>query len=445
MMSLASSSVSILPRAPVRAAARSTRRASPVFMPNVSIAMRSKGVNFDPLRVVVARRIRATPRSIAIRASTSERPPASELQRMTECEPARAPWWKGAAKGAAALALAAALTLGAPADALAARSSGRMGGSSFRSAAPSRSYSSPGAMSSSRSAMSSTGPSMMSRSMIAPTIFVPMGGYGYGMGMGGMGYGFGNLISLAFIAIVVMAFLDNIKNMFGGDGIQLGGDAIVNTLFGDNNPGGKTPVTWYPETITERSMHDMDLTSGDGLTHLYYSKGDELWPFGFGLSYTTFRFALDEQASRLTASTADMHEAHAAYYRRGGGNDPHAPLLCAVNVTNTGTVGSDVVVLGFLRNPTALAAEDHPLKELFSFERLKMLPAGATTQVLLSIPAQVISLVDAAGTERLVAADYPLELGVDGSAEGQAVRGGKLVLTGAARTLFEMPNFSSSN
>ena len=51
-----------------------------------------------------------------------------------------------------------------------------------------------------------------------------MGGYGYGMGMG---YGFGNIVSLAFIAIVLMAFLDNIKNMFGGDGIQLGGDAIA--------------------------------------------------------------------------------------------------------------------------------------------------------------------------------------------------------------------------
>lgn len=70
----------------------------------------------------------------------------------------------------------------------------------------------------------SAGPSMTSRSMIAPTIFVPMGGYGYGMGMG---YGFGNIVSLAFIAIVLMAFLDNIKNMFGGDGIQLGGDAIA--------------------------------------------------------------------------------------------------------------------------------------------------------------------------------------------------------------------------
>lgn len=65
---------------------------------------------------------------------------------------------------------------------------------------------------------------------------------------------------------------------------QLGGDAITNTLFGLNNPGGKTPVTWYPETITERSMYDMDISNGTGLTHLYYNKGDELWPFGFGAS-----------------------------------------------------------------------------------------------------------------------------------------------------------------
>lgn len=263
MMSLVSSSVSILPRAPVHAAARSTRRASPVFMPNASIAIRSNGVNFDPLRVVVARRIRATPRSIAIRASTSERPPA-ELQRMTECEPSGAPWWKGAAKGAAALALAAALTLGAPADALAARSSGRMGGSSFRSAAPSRSYSSPGAMSSSRTAMSSTGPSMMSRSMIAPTIFVPMGGYGYGMGMGGMGYGFGNLISLAFIAIVVMSFLDNIKNMFGGDGIQLGGDAIAVVKVQIGLLGMARDLQLDLEAIADKA----DTSSPDGLHYV---------------------------------------------------------------------------------------------------------------------------------------------------------------------------------
>ena len=222
-MSLTSSSVTILPR--VHVAARATRRASPVTNAPGRIIVRS-GVTFDPLRVLARRR--ASPRALAIRASASEPPasntrrPASELERIAG-DDSSAPWLKGAAKGAAAFALAASLVLAAPSDALAARSSGRMGGSSFRAAAPSRSYSSPSSSYSSSSTMSA-GPSMTSRSMIAPTIFVPMGGYGYGMGMG---YGFGNIVSLAFIAIVLMAFLDNIKNMFGGDGIQLGGDAIA--------------------------------------------------------------------------------------------------------------------------------------------------------------------------------------------------------------------------
>ena len=224
-MSLASSSVTILPR--VHGATRATRRASPVT--NASWAkpgliVRS-GVNFDPLRVLAHRR--ASPRALAIRASASEpasktRRPASELERIAG-DDSTAPWWKGAAKGAAAFALAASLVLAAPSDALAAKSSGRMGGSSFRSAAPSKSYSSPSSSYSSSSTMS-TGPSMTSRSVIAPTIVVPMGGYGYGMGMG---YGYGNIVTLAFIAIVLLAFLDNIKEMLGGGGVQLGGDAIA--------------------------------------------------------------------------------------------------------------------------------------------------------------------------------------------------------------------------
>ena len=220
-MSLTSSSVTILPR--VHVAARATRRAFPVTNAPGRIIVRS-GVTFDPLRVLARRR--ASPRALAIRASASEPPasntrrPASELERIAG-DDSSAPWWKGAARGAAAFALAASLVLAAPSDALAARSSGRMGGSSFRAAAPSRSYSSPSSSYSSSSTMS-TGPSMTSRSMIAPTIFVPMGGYG-----AGMGYGFGNIVSVAFIAIILMAFLDNIKNMFGGDGIQLGGDAIA--------------------------------------------------------------------------------------------------------------------------------------------------------------------------------------------------------------------------
>ena len=39
---------------------------------------------------------------------------------------------------------------------------------------------------------------------------------------------------------------------------QLGGDAIVNTLLGKNNPGGKSPITWYDDSILERSIYDMN-------------------------------------------------------------------------------------------------------------------------------------------------------------------------------------------
>ena len=50
---------------------------------------------------------------------------------------------------------------------------------------------------------------------------------------------------------------------------QLGGDAIVNTLLGLNNPGGKTPVTWYDESFAKsRPMDSMNLDTGDGLTHM---------------------------------------------------------------------------------------------------------------------------------------------------------------------------------
>ena len=165
-----------------------------------------------------------------------------------------------------------------------------------------------------------------------------------------------------------------------------------------------------------------------------------------GLSYTRFRFAVAGPTS-LTASTAAMHAAHREYYLRGGGAEV-SPLVYTVNVTNIGTVASDVVVLGFLRNPLPpLLDEQHsdeaaeappPQKELFNFERLRMLAPGATRQVRLSVPAQVLSLVDGRGTERLRAGQYGVEFGVKGAAEGE-VAVGTLRLVGEDRVVFEMP------
>lgn len=75
--------------------------------------------------------------------------------------------------------------------------------------------------------------------------------------------------------------------------------------------------------------------------------------FGFGLSYTTFRFAVDGPPT-LHASTDAMAAAHGDYYLQGGGAELlSSPLVYTVNVTNTGSVASDVVVLG-----THLSSED---------------------------------------------------------------------------------------
>ena len=70
---------------------------------------------------------------------------------------------------------------------------------------------------------------------------------------------------------------------------EMGGDAIANVLFGDVNPSGRLPVTYYTNAITQRDKSNMDLASDGGITYMYYD-GPVSWPFGFGLSYTTFAY-----------------------------------------------------------------------------------------------------------------------------------------------------------
>eukprot|EP00656_Telonema_subtile_P009230 TRINITY_DN14333_c0_g2_i1.p1 TRINITY_DN14333_c0_g2~~TRINITY_DN14333_c0_g2_i1.p1 ORF type:complete len:947 (-),score=234.31 TRINITY_DN14333_c0_g2_i1:226-3066(-) len=171
---------------------------------------------------------------------------------------------------------------------------------------------------------------------------------------------------------------------------QLGGDAIVNTLLGLNNPGGKTPVTWYPSSILERDMHDMDLTSGQGLTHLYY-QGDVLWPFGYGLSYTTFSYEWLGQPSKAALSTSQFQASDIQYQ-------------CIV--TNTGTVPGDAVVLGFVNSTDP----DFPRQRLFDFDRVSLAPGEAKT-VMLTITAEHMSVVDVQGRRWLQESSFTVRVG----------------------------------
>ena len=75
---------------------------------------------------------------------------------------------------------------------------------------------------------------------------------------------------------------------------QEGGTAVAEVLFGKYNPAGRVPVTYYYGTDDLPAFDDYDITKR---TYKYFD-GDVLYPFGYGLSYTTFRYSNLQVADR---------------------------------------------------------------------------------------------------------------------------------------------------
>ena len=141
------------------------------------------------------------------------------------------------------------------------------------------------------------------------------------------------------------------------------GAAIADVLFGDYNPGGKLPVTFPRRTgqIPIYYNHRNTGRPGDTANH-YTSKYLDLpltplFPFGYGLSYTTFSY------SNLKLSARSI---------RGGDT-----LTVSVDVKNTGDRAGDEVVQLYMRDDIASVAE--PVKELKGFRRITLAPSESRT------------------------------------------------------------------
>lgn len=162
---------------------------------------------------------------------------------------------------------------------------------------------------------------------------------------------------------------------------QEGGKAIADVLYGDINPSGKLPLTFYAD---DSQLADFEDYSMKGRTYRYF-EGKPLYPFGHGLSYTTFKFG----KARIT-ETADGSKA------------------LVVNVRNTGKrAGEDVVQLYISR------ADDHegPIKTLRGFKRVT-LKAGEQAEV--SIPINDDTFLwwnPATGRMNLMEGEYTLHYG----------------------------------
>lgn len=139
------------------------------------------------------------------------------------------------------------------------------------------------------------------------------------------------------------------------------GHAIADVLFGDYNPGGRLPVTYYKTADHLPHIGDYDITKGR--TYWFIDK-EPLYPFGYGLSYTTFKY------SNLTVNAKEFS------------NAKDMEILVSLDVSNTGQVGGDEVVQLYVKDIESSVIQ--PEKELREFKRISI-AAGETKTVQLQL------------------------------------------------------------
>jgi beta-glucosidase len=141
-----------------------------------------------------------------------------------------------------------------------------------------------------------------------------------------------------------------------------GGNAVADVLFGDVNPGGKLPVSWPREAGAEPLYYNHTLTHDpedrpDFKSRYWDIASKPLYPFGYGLSYSTFKFT-NLRLSKNSMSVSDTNE-------------------ISVDVTNTGSVPGDAVAQMYIHQRYGSASR--PVRELKGFERIALQPGETTT------------------------------------------------------------------
>ena len=150
---------------------------------------------------------------------------------------------------------------------------------------------------------------------------------------------------------------------YGGEG---GAQAVGEILSGDCNPSGKLPVTFYASTDQLPDFMDYDM---EGHTYRYF-RGTPLYPFGFGLSYTTFAYG----QGKLSKTSVPAGQG----------------VKVTVPVTNTGDRAGDEVVQVYVK---ALENPDAPIKSLKGFQRVSIKP-GATAKVTIALGPEAFEYYD---------------------------------------------------
>jgi beta-glucosidase len=143
------------------------------------------------------------------------------------------------------------------------------------------------------------------------------------------------------------------------------GNAIADALLGDYNPGGKLCSTWFRDVSQLPNFHDYDIKHGR--TYMYF-RGEPLYPFGYGLSYTTFGYDnIRVKSDRLL---------------------PDKPVTLSADISNTGHLVGDEIVQFYVQ---ASGKQQRPIKQLAGFQRVS-LQVGEKKTVSFTLPHDHIAL-----------------------------------------------------
>jgi beta-glucosidase len=184
-----------------------------------------------------------------------------------------------------------------------------------------------------------------------------------------------------------------------------GGTAVAGAIAGDFSPGGRLPVTFYRSIDQLPAFEDYSMARR---TYRYFD-GETLYPFGFGLSYTSFAY------NNVRVDRAQM------------GAKENQKI--SVDIVNTGAMAGDEVVQLYLTHPSVAGA---PLRALKGFQRVH-LDRGEKKTVTFTLSERDLSVVDPGGKHRIVPGNVQVWVG-----GGQPVKRAGLPETQGVRTQFTM-------
>lgn len=202
---------------------------------------------------------------------------------------------------------------------------------------------------------------------------------------------------------------------------EAGGKALAEVIFGDDNPGGRLPVTWYPESFIKVPMNNMNMRADHshqypGRTHRFYT-GKAVYEFGHGLSYTNYTYKLLSAPSKLSLNTKDTASLRKLYETNyGTGYVPTDELSCdtlsfkvSLSVMNVGQMDGSHVVM--LYSKASGNVEGAPRRQLIGFSRIHITARGSTDMSFIVDPCEHLCFANDHGQRILPLGEHIFMLG----------------------------------